>query len=171
MDYELLANGKIQIGGEAPKFVCNSTMKQVTVSKEEKKWFVLFSYKEDFYPIASNEMIFIEKNRKSFEELGVNIIAMSTGNLLSHFAWINDIYRNTGIKINFPILDDPIGEVCRKYGMISKIDNISVVMSNVVIVDDKNIVRCIFEYSPQIERNVYEIIRVIRLLKANYELI
>lgn len=167
MDYELLANGKVQIGGEAPKFTCNSTMEQVSVSKNENRWFVLFSYKEDFYPVASNEMIFIEKSRHLFEEMGVNIIAMSTGNLLSHFAWINDIYRNTGIKIGFPILEDPIGEICRKYGMISKIGDTSLVMSSVVIVDENGIVRCIFEYSPEVERNVYEIIRVIKLLKAN----
>jgi len=166
MDYELLANGKVQIGGEAPSFSCNSTMGNVSVSKEIKKWHVLFSYNEDFYPVATSEMILLEQSKVLFEELETEVIAMSTGNLLSHIAWINDIYRKYGIQIKFPIIEDPIGEICRKYGMISKIGDRNMVMSSSIIIDDNNIVRAVLEYSPQIERNIYEIVRIIKTLKS-----
>ena len=47
MDYELLANGKLQLGDVAPNFRANSTAGEISLSKENE-WFVLFSYKEDF---------------------------------------------------------------------------------------------------------------------------
>ena len=162
MDYELLANGKIQVGGVAPRFTCNSTKDEINIDENSNNWLVLFSYKEDFDSLATSEMILLEKNRYMFDELHSDIIAMSTGNLLSHFAWINDIYRNTGIKIDFPIIEDTIGEACRKYGMISRIDNSNVVLSNVVIIDENRIIRAILQYSPNIERNIYEILRIIK---------
>ncbi len=85
MDYELLTNGKVQIGDEASNFKTNSSMGEISLSKNNE-WHVLFSYKEDFYPIATSEFINIQKNIKDFEMLNAKIIAMSTGNLLSHMA-------------------------------------------------------------------------------------
>ncbi len=38
-------------------------------------------------------------------------------------------------------------------------------MSNIVLIDDLNIIRVILQYSPNIERNIYEILRIIRLSK------
>ena len=90
---------------------------------------------------------------------------MSTGNLLSHIAWMEDIHRNTGVKITFPIIEDPVGEICRKYGMIAKINDKNTVMSDVVIVDNFNIVRAKLQYFPNIEKNIFEIIRIIQLSK------
>lgn len=84
---------------------------------------------------------------------------------LSHVAWIQDIYRQSGIKIGFPIIDDPIGEISRKYGTISKELGNNYVTSNVIIIDSNGIIRGIFEYLPCVGRNMYEIIRVLRELK------
>ena len=163
MEYELLSNGKVQIGGKAPDFTSNSTQGEISISNNNM-WTVIFSYKEDFYPISTSEIVEFEKNRYLFNEMNTKIIGMSMGTLLSHYAWINDIYNTYGIVINIPLLDDPIGEVCRKYGTISKEIN-NCVTNNVIIIDDKGIVRSILEYSPEIERNIYEIIRILKILK------
>lgn len=166
MDYELLSNGKVQIGGRAPEFSCNSTCGNVDVFSGNQ-WFALFSYKEDFYPVSTSEFIFLEKNRGLFDAEDVKLVGMSMGTLLSHYAWVNDIYKKIGIKINFPIIEDPIGEVCRKYGMISKEVNNNFVTNNVVIIDNNGVVRTILEYPPEIERNIYEVIRIIKRLKES----
>ncbi len=167
MDYELLANGKVQIGMEAPNFICDSTEGKIDFSRKDDKWFVLLSYKEDFCNITTKELISIERFRYIFNSLNVVIIAMSTGNLLSHLAWKNEIYRTTGINILTPIIEDQIGEISRKYGMISKVNEKNIVMNNVIIVDDKNIVRANLQYLPEIERNFLEIIRIIKQSKQN----
>lgn len=164
MDYELLTNGKVQILGRAPEFTTNSTRGKVTLSfLENNNWHVLFSYKEDFYSIATAEMILFQNNIQNFQKMNTEVIAISTGNLLSHQAWVNEIYRLYGVEITFPIIEDPIGEIARKYGMVSKEAN-NCVTSNVVIVDNTGIVRCVFEYPTEIERNVYEILRVLKCL-------
>lgn len=168
MDYEVLTNGKIQLGGKAPEFTCNSSCGEITVLGEQNVWSVIFSYKEDFYPVATSEIVSLEQNRYLFDQLNTKIICVSTGNLLSHKAWINSIYRMTGIKISFPIIEDPIGEISRRYGLISKEMGTNYVTSNVIIIDSKGIVRGNFEYLPCVERNIYEIIRVLKELKKSF---
>lgn len=165
MDYEVLTNGKIQLGGKAPEFTCNSTCGEVTVSNAENSWKVIFSYKEDFYSVATAELIFLERCRYLFDELHTKVICLSTGNLLSHQAWVDNIYKMNGIKVNFPIIEDPIGEISRRYGIISKELGNNYVTSNVIIIDPNGIVRGVFEYLPCVQRNVYEIIRVIKELQ------
>ena len=61
MDYEVLTNGKIQLGGKAPEFSCNSTCGEVKFPMDNV-WTVMFSYKEDFYSVATSEIIFLERN-------------------------------------------------------------------------------------------------------------
>lgn len=165
MDYEVLANGKIQLGGKAPDFTCNSTRGQINVPDKSGCWTVIFSYQEDFYNMATAEMIFLEQNKHLFEELNCKIICMSTGNLLSHNAWINEIYRLNGVQISFPIIDDPIGEIARKYGAVAKELGNNYVTSNVIIIDSAGIVRGNFEYMPCVGRNIFEIVRVLRELE------
>ncbi len=165
MDYEVLANGKIQLGGKAPEINCNSTKGLVNVPDKSGKWTVIFSYQEDFYPMATAEMIFLEQNKHLFEELNCKIVCMSTGNLLSHNAWMDEIFRLNGIQISFPIIDDPIGEIARKYGAVAKELGNSYVTSNVIIIDGLGIVRGIFEYMPCVGRNIFEIVRVLGELK------
>lgn len=167
MDYEVLTNGKIQLGGKAPEFSCNSTCGEVKFPMDNV-WTVMFSYKEDFYSVATSEMVFLERNRYLFDELNTKIVCVSTGNLLSHQAWVNSIYRSNGIKINFPILEDPIGEVSRRYGTISKDLGNNYVTSNTIIIDSKGIIRGIFEYLPCVERNIYEIVRVLKELQKTF---
>lgn len=165
MDYEVLANGRIQLGCKAPEISCNSTCGQVNIPDKSGKWTVIFSYQEDFYPMATAEVIFLEQNKHLFDELNCRIMCMSTGNLLSHNAWMNEIYRLNGVQISFPIIDDPIGEFARKYGVISKELGSNYVTSNVIIIDGTGIVRGIFEYMPCVGRNVFEVIRVLEELK------
>lgn len=168
MDYEVLTNGKIQLGGKAPEFTCNSTCGEVHFPFNENCWTVIFSYKEDFYPVATSEIIFLERNRYLFDELNTKIICVSTGNLLSHQAWVDGIYKSNGIKINFPIIEDPIGEVSRRYGVISKDIGNNYVTSNSIIVDPKGIVKCVLEYLPCVERNIYEIVRIVKELQKSF---
>lgn len=166
MDYEVLTNGKIQLGSKAPEFTCNSTCGEVSVSGNSGCWTVIFSYKEDFYPVSTSEIVFLERNRHLFDELNARVICMSTGNLLSHQAWVDSIFNMNGVRVSFPIIEDPIGEVARRYGVISKELGNNFVTSNVIIIDDSGIVRGIFEYLPCVARNVFEVLRVIKELQT-----
>ena len=89
---------------------------------------------------------------------------MTSGNLLSHYAWINSIKNKVGVEIDFPIVEDKIGEICRKYGMYSKENNNEIISKTVIISKERN-VEAVFEYPSNMPRNIYEIIRVLNYLK------
>lgn len=163
MDYELLKNGNIKVGEKFNELLVSST-KGIINTENINKNIILFSYKEDFFYISELELLELKKNEKILDELEAEIILMTVGNMLSHYAWINSIKNRTGIDIENPIIEDKIGENCRKYGMYSK-ENNNEIISKTVIISKKKIVEAIFEYPSEMPRNIYEIIRVLNFLK------
>lgn len=64
----------------------------------------------------------------------------------SHFAWINNIFHMTGVKVPFPIVADRSGEISRKYGMIATNESAIATVRNVFIIDCDGVIRCILIY-------------------------
>lgn len=159
MDYELLKNGNVKVGEKINNFIANSTQGLIDLDKIKNN-ILLFSYKEDFYTISELEVIELQKNSRAFETLNTEIILMTSGNLLSHYAWIENIKLKTGIEIKFPIIEDRIGEQCRKYGMCSK-ENNNQILNKAILINPEKIVTGIIEYPNTIPRNIYEIIRIL----------
>ena len=163
MDYELLKNGNIKVGEKFNELIINSS-KGIINTENINKNIILFSYKEDFFYISELEILELKKNETVFKELETEIILMTSGNLLSHYAWINSIKNKVGVEIDFPIVEDKIGEICRKYGMYSKENNNEIISKTVIISKERN-VEAFFEYPSNMPRNIYEIIRVLNYLK------
>lgn len=163
MDYELLKNGNIKVGEKFNELIINSSKGIINTENIDKN-IILFSYKEDFFYISELEILELKKNETIFKELEAEIILMTAGNLLSHYAWINNIKNKEGVEIDFPIVEDKIGENCRKYGMYSK-ENNNEIISKTVIINKERTVEAIFEYPSNMPRNIYEIIRVLNFLK------
>mgnify|MGYP005752769237 CR=1 FL=1 len=132
MDYELLKNGNIKVGEKFNELIINSSKGIINTENIDKN-IILFSYKEDFFYISELEILELKKNETIFKELEAEIILMTAGNLLSHYAWINNIKNKAGVEIDFPIVEDKIGENCRKYGMYSKENNNEIISKTVII--------------------------------------
>lgn len=164
MDYEVMMNGNVKLGEQAPDFSANSTMGEIKLS-DYNKWIVLFSYPGDFNLICTNEIIAFSNAINYFKNRGVELIGLSVDSIASHKAWLNDIYYKTGIKIDIPIISDRNGEIARKYGMISGNVSNAEALRNTYIIDDKGKIRSILMYPLEVERNVVEILRIIDSLK------
>ena len=78
---------------------------------------------------------------------------------------MNDIYLRTGIILPFPIVADRSGEIARMYGMISKDVSNTETVRNVIIIDDKGIIRTIMIYPLNVGRNIAEILRTVQALQ------
>ena len=117
--------------------------------------------------MCTTEIIAFAKANPYFERLNTCLLGLSVDSNPSHLAWIYDIYCRTGIVIPFPIIADRNGEIARKYGMISSTVNNTATVRNVFIIDDKQIVRTILVYPMNIERNIPEILRVVRALQVS----
>lgn len=107
---------------------------------------MLFSYQGDFNPVCTTEIIGFTREQKLFENLNTQILALSVDSKASHLAWIHDIYYNTGIKVDFPIIEDMNGELARKYGMISSDISATQSVRSTYIIDPSGFVQAILTY-------------------------
>ena len=51
MDYEIMMNGIVRIGQQAPEFESDTTMGRISLNDYRGKWVVLFSHPGDFTPV------------------------------------------------------------------------------------------------------------------------
>lgn len=53
MDYEIMMNGIVKIGQQAPEFEADTTMGRISLNDYRGKWVVLFSHPGDFTPVRA----------------------------------------------------------------------------------------------------------------------
>lgn len=167
MSYEVVVNGNVKIGEQAPEFEAVSSQGMISLNDFKGKWLVFFSHPGDFTPVCTTEMIAFQRSKMYFDNLNTSLLGLSIDSNPSHLAWINDIYLRTGIKLEFPIIADRSGEIARKYGMISESVSNTQTVRNVYIIDDKGIIRVILIYPLNIGRFIPEILRLIQALQMS----
>ncbi|MDI6604635.1 MAG: peroxiredoxin [Thermoanaerobacteraceae bacterium] len=155
-----------QIGAPAPDFKANSTFGPIKLSDYRGKWVVLFSHPGDFTPVCTTEFIAFTQVYTSFVERNVQLIGLSVDSNPSHLAWVENIYKTTGVEIPFPIIEDKDMRIAKLYGMISPAETSTSAVRAVFIIDDKQILRLILYYPLEIGRNIQEIIRIIDALQT-----
>lgn len=165
MDYELMMNSNIKIGQKAPEFTAETTYGNKTLKDYKGKWLVFLSHPSDFTPVCTTEMIGLSKAYQYFKKINTELLGLSIDSNASHLAWMNDIYRRTGIVLPFPIVADRSGEIARLYGMISKDVSNTKTVRDVIIIDPKGIIRIILTYPLNVGRNIAEIIRAVQALQ------
>lgn len=165
-NYEIMMNGNVKIGEEAPDFEAITTMGNIKLSDYKGKWVVLFSHPGDFTPVCTTEFIAFSKAYTYFQNLNTSLIGLSIDSNPSHLAWLYDIYIRTGIEIPFPVIADRSGEIARQYGMISNTINSTQTVRNVYIIDDKGIIRVILVYPMNVGRCIPEILRILKALQT-----
>ncbi len=169
MDYELMMNGNVRIGMQAPDFDADTTYGKISLNNYRGKWVVLFSHPGDFTPVCTTEMIAFSRANKDFEERNACLLGLSVDSNPSHLAWMYDIYLRTGVKIPFPIIADRNGAIARKYGMISSDVSNTETVRNVYIIDSEGIIRLILIYPMNVGRCIPEILRALEALQIAAE--
>lgn len=165
MDYELMMNGNVKIGMQAPDFEAESTYGKISLNDYRGKWVVLFSHPGDFTPVCTTEMIAFANFNHYFTEKNTCLLGLSIDSNASHLAWVYDIYKKTGIRIPFPIIADRSGKIARKYGMISNDISSTATVRNVYIMNPEGIIRLILVYPMDVGRCIPEILRALDALQ------
>ena len=91
-DYELMMNGNVRIGEEAPDFEAFTTYGNIKLSDYKGKWIILFSHPGDFTPVCTTEMIAFAKGISIFSKLNTELLGLSIDSNSSHLAWMYDIF-------------------------------------------------------------------------------
>mgnify|MGYP001127474384 FL=1 len=167
MDYELMMNSNIKIGQKAPDFTAITTYGNRCLKDYEGKWLVFFSHPGDFTPVCTTEMIAFANAYQYFQKMNTELLGLSIDSNASHLAWMNDIFKRTGIVLPFPIVADRSGEIARLYGMISKDISNTQTVRDVIIIDPNGVVRIILTYPLNVGRNIAEIIRAVQALQMS----
>jgi len=154
------------IGEKFPEMEVETTQGKIKLPDHFKgKWFMLFSHPGDFTPVCTTEFISFAKRYDDFKKLNTELIGLSVDSVISHVEWIRWIEDNIKVKVPFPVIADPMGNVAKRLGMIHAESATSTVRA-VFIVDDKGTVRLILYYPLEIGRSVNELLRVIKALQV-----
>lgn len=154
------------LGSKAPDFSADTTFGPIKLSDYKGKWVVLFSHPGDFTPVCTTEFLCFAKYYSNFTKRNTELIGLSVDSNSSHLAWVYSIYKNTGVEIPFPVIDDRKMKISELYGMISAPMSDASTVRSVFIIDPNQILRTILYYPLTTGRNIPEIIRIIDALQT-----
>lgn len=150
----------------APGFSARSTAGPIALSGFRGRWLVFFSHPADFTPVCTSEFIAFGKAQKDFDKLDCALLGLSVDSLYSHVAWLRDIHERFGVKIAFPVLEDPSMVIARAYGMLDDAAPSSATVRATYVIDPAGIIRAIVWYPMNVGRSVEELLRLVAALQA-----
>ena len=105
------------INQPAPQFTAeafhNNEIKKISLSEYKGKWVVLVFYPADFTFVCPTELGDLADHYQELQQLGVEILSVSTDTAFVHKAWADS--SETIKKINYPMVADPTGKICKAY--------------------------------------------------------
>lgn len=153
------------IGEMAPEFEAITTKGKIKLSDFLGKWVVLFSHPADFTPVCTTEFSAFAERQEEFKKRNAQLIGLSIDSVYSHIAWIREIQKYFGFKVEFPVIADLDMNVAHLYGMIHPGSGKTATVRTVFVIDDKGMVRAILYYPATSGRNIDEILRLVDSLQ------
>src|ERR1700761_2304383 len=121
----------------APDFQAKSTHGVIKLSDytSKGKYVMLFSHPSDFTPVCSTEFIEFARRQADWDRLNVQPIGVSIDSLQSHIAWVLDLEKISGVKIEFPIVVDLDQKISQAYGLVHEAVSDTATVRSVFVID------------------------------------
>ncbi len=159
-----------RIGDKAPDFEANTTTGKLKFSDYNKgKWVVFFSHPADFTPVCTTEMSSFAVEEEKFNKMNTKLLGLSIDSIHSHIAWVENVKKNLGITMKFPIIADIDMKVSKLYGMLQPGESETAAVRAVFFIDPVGKIRLIMYYPLNVGRNMEEIFRVLQALQVSDE--
>ncbi|WP_372006493.1 peroxiredoxin [Tistrella mobilis] len=165
-DQPIAHRGPPLLHDPAPEFRARTTMGDRAIADYRGRWLLLFSHPADFTPVCTSEFIAFARAADRFAALDCDLLALSVDSLFSHVAWIRSIHDQFGVKIPFPIVEDPSMAIARAYGMIAPNAPDASMVRAAFVIDPAGIIRAISWYPMTTGRNVAELLRLVAALRT-----
>ncbi|MDL0089637.1 peroxiredoxin [Campylobacter gastrosuis] len=121
---------------------------------------VVFFYPMDFTFVCPSEIIAFDKRYDDFKERGIEVIAVSTDNQFSHFAWKETPVNKGGIgNVRFPIVADTNHAISRGFDVL--IEEVGVALRGSFLLDKDGTIRHAVVNDLPLGRNIDEMIRMV----------
>ncbi len=136
--------------------------KKINLREDYKgKWLALVFYPADFTFICPTELEELGELYPLFQKEGAEIISVSTDTTFSHYAWHG---QSSAIgKIQFPMLADPAGKLCRALGTYIEDDGLS--LRGSFIFDPDGVLKTLEIHDNSIGRSGEELLRKLQAAK------
>ncbi|BBC70979.1 peroxiredoxin [Altererythrobacter sp. B11] len=159
------APGPLRIGDEVPRFIARSTQGPLDLADFRGRWVVLFSHPADFTPVCTSEFIALAKAEEQFAAMECALVGLSVDSLYSHLAWIRMIHDISGVRVNFPLVEDPTMEIARAFGMIAPDAHDASAVRTSFFIDPQGVLRAATSYPVNVGRSVPEMLRLLAALR------
>lgn len=110
----------------APKFVAPAVIKDKIVDDFsldqylDKKYVLLFFYPADFSGLCPTEILAFQERIKEFENLGTQIVGVSTDSKLVHQRWLATPIKDGGIEgVTYPLVADKSMSISMDYKVLA----------------------------------------------------
>ena len=154
----------VKVGDKAPEFsLPSSSGGTVTLSKLRGKRVVLYFYPRDDTPGCTLQAAEFSDHEGEFQRCNCIILGVSRDDCLTHAAFRD----KHGLSI--PLLSDPEGDVCRRYGVLQEKETDGVrkecLVRSTFVIDKKGVIRHA-EYGVNPRHHAAEIFDLVRKLKS-----
>lgn len=119
------------------------------------KWLILFFYPADFTFVCPTELVQMAELYPEFQKLGCEVVSVSTDTKYVHKAWKD--HSPSIAKVNFPMLADPTGMLCKTLGTYIPSEGVS--LRGSFIVDPDGVIQAYEIHANNIGRSADELLR------------
>ena len=129
------------------------------------KWLVLFFYPLDFTFLCPTEITSLSDRYEEFEELGADVLGVSTDSIYSHMAWMKASRKDHGLgNMNYPLASDITKQVATDYGVLLEKEGIA--LRGLFIIDPEGVLQYAVVNNLNIGRSTDETLRVLQALQT-----
>ncbi|MBI9073049.1 MAG: redoxin domain-containing protein [Melioribacteraceae bacterium] len=139
----------------------NEEIKDLNFADYKGQWLVVVFYPADFTFICPTELEELAEMYPQFQEIGAEVLSVSTDTVFVHKAWHDT--SEAIKKINFPMVADPTGKVSKKFGTYIKEDGLS--LRGSFIIDPEGVLKAFEINDNSIGRNAAELFRKLQAAK------
>ena len=158
----------LRIGDAVPDFTARTTQGMVRLSEFRGRWLVFFSHPADFTPVCTSEFMAIAAAADRFEALGCSLLGHSIDSLFSHLAWIRAIHDELGVRVPFPVVEDPTLEIARAFGMVPADVHHAASVRAVYFINPDGVLAASTSYPVAVGRSVVEMLRILAALQRTH---
>ncbi|MDG6224833.1 MAG: redoxin domain-containing protein [Candidatus Thermoplasmatota archaeon] len=155
----------IKIGSVIPDLEAEALVeyefRKVRFSEYRGKWLAIAFYPADFTFVCPTELEELAIMQPKFDEIGAQILSVSTDTHFTHFAW-HESSPAIG-KVRYPMLADPTRRISEAFGTLIEEEGLS--LRATFIVDPEGVLRSMHIHDNSIGRSAREILRQVQAAK------
>ena len=144
----------------------NGEFSKVSLSDYKGKYLVMVFYPFDFTYVCPTELISFSDNLKKFQDIGAEVVGISTDSHFTHLAWLKQARSEGGLgSLNYPLLADISKDISRNYGVLVEDENDGMngaALRGLFIVDGEGRIRSVQVNDDAVGRSVDEALRLIQ---------